>query len=42
MSIRRWLAAVLIAIPATLWAQPRTVSPWSDGTADAMDQAADR
>jgi uncharacterized protein (DUF427 family) len=22
--------------------QPRTVSPWSDGTADAMDQAADR
>ena len=23
-------------------AQPRTVSPWSDGTADAMDQAADR
>ena len=23
-------------------AQPRTMSPWSDGTADAMDQAADR
>ena len=23
-------------------AQPRTVSPWSDGTADVIDQAADR
>jgi len=29
MSMRGWLAAVLMAVPTALWAQPRTVSlPW--------------